>query len=279
MRILKQPLQRLLNTAGPRLARSPAARDLFFHLARYFTPSLMAVAGSYRYHVSTAEGTDGRELFLHGGLAAGDIGRIFSLLAQLGFRDFHGKYFLEIGANIGTTLIPILHERGFSGAVAIEADPSAFRLLRANVAANAMADRIHCVNAALSNRPDESGRLPAGDIPTATFDTLAARGVIPLASLGAVWIGTQARAGHVLEGAQSLLGSGAPVVVTFCPYALARSGGLARFLRIACQHYAHFVDSRANTQTLGNAIQPIRRLPALAARYPSPALTALLLLK
>ena len=233
---MKQILKQLVRTAGPRLGRSKTARDIFYLIAQDFTPCVTASVGKYRYQVSTADRTVGREVFLTGGFDAPCIEEIFAVLGGLGFADFQGKLFLDIGANIGTTSVPVVMERGFSSGVAIEPEPTNFALLRSNVAANGMEERIRCINLALSDRaghaemelcPVNMGdhRLrshdgTAGDgiyqemsratvrVPTATFDSLAKNKSIPLDKLGLVWIDTQGHEGHVLQGART---SSAPV--------------------------------------------------------------------
>ena len=300
-------LKQLAGWAGPRLAGSRTARDLFFLAAQDFTPSLTANVGKYRYHVSTRDRTIGREVFLTGGFDAACIEHIFALLARLGFQNFQGKYFLDIGANIGTTSIPVVSERGFAGGFAVEPEPANFRLLRENIAANGLGETIQCIHAALSDCIGEAEmelcpvnlgdhRLRPRDptmqdgiyreqqralvtVPTTTFDALVASGTLQLKALGTVWIDTQGHEGQILKGAQTLLRSDVPVVAEFWPYALARAGGLDLFFQIAQSHYTTFLDVRATREFSRNALQPIENLTALAERYPGPAMTDLILLK
>lgn len=304
---MKKMLKQLVKTVGPRLARNRHARDLFFLIAEDFTPSLTANVGKYRYHVSTSDRTVGREVFLTGGFDTGCIEHIFQFIRQLGWSDFHQKLFLDIGANIGTTSIPVVMDCGFAGGIAIEPEPANFELLRDSVIVNHMESRIRCVNVALSdsvgrgemelcpvNRGDHRLRTPNGvvgdgiyhetsrevvPVETTTFDALVADGTIPLDSLGVVWIDTQGHEGHVLRGARKLLESEVPVVVEYWPYALSRAGGLESFENIVSENYTHFVDTRAAVGLDHKAVLPVRALANLKERYPGPALTDLLLIK
>lgn len=304
---MKRLLKKIVNTVSPRLAQNAMARDLFFFVARDFTPSLTASMGKYRYQVSTADRTVGREVFLTGGFDSGCIEHIFEILRQLGVKDFHRKLFIDIGANIGTTSIPVVAERGFCGGIAIEPEPANFALLTGSIAINGLQERVRCVNVALSdsvgegemelcpvNMGDHRLRSPSGvandgiyhersrdlvTVKTMTFDALVADGTIPIDNLGVVWIDTQGHEGHVLQGAQRLFETDVPVVVEFWPYALSRAGGLELFERLVCEHYSHFVDTRATGTFSHEALQPVKRLSKLKDRYVGPALTDIVLIK
>lgn len=304
---MKRLLKSVMRSLGPRLAQSRACRDLFYFAARDFTSALGTTTGRYHYFVNPADRTVGREVYLNGGFDDGCIEQTFAWLAQMGFANFRGKCFLDIGANIGTTTVPVVSERGFTSGVAIEPEPGNFRLLQANVAANGLENRIRCVHLALSDKPGtaemelcpvnlgdhrlRSKTSPHEDgiyheasretvtVQTAVFDTLVTDGTIPLAKVGVVWMDTQGFEGHILQGAKSLLLSNIPFVTEFWPYALERSGGLERFLKITAEHYRAFVDLRTDPVHAKTARQPISCLPKLVEQYQGPALTDLLFLK
>ena len=304
---MRKLAKHLLRSTSQWLGQQPAARNLFFYVARDFTPTLVGGVGAYRYHVSTSDRTVAREVFLTGGFDNACIKHIFDVLAEVGFSDFKGKLFLDIGANIGTTSVPVVVERGFAGGIAIEPEPANFALLSRNVAENDLENKIRCIRAALSDevgraemelcpvnlgdhrlRPHngifqdgiyhESGRKTV-TVATMTFDALVVSGTLSPSSLGVVWIDTQGHEGHVLKGASKLVESQVPVVVEFWPYALERAGGLDLFFQIATGCYAHFIDLRATAESAHAALQPISSLPALINLYTGPGLTDLLLLK
>jgi FkbM family methyltransferase len=201
----------------------------------------------------------------------------------------------------------VVVDHGFRGGIAIEPEPVNFGLLRQSIALNGLQNRLCCLNVALSNTVGQSEMelcpVNLGDhrlrlrnevaadgiyhelsrdvvtVQTTTFDSLVADGSISLDALGVVWIDTQGHEAYVLQGAQKLFETDVPVVVEFWPYALSRAGGLELFESLVCDHYSHFVDTRA-TQAFGhNALQPVRLLPKLKERYAGPALTDLILLK
>jgi len=304
---MKQLLKRIIHSVGPRLAANRTARDLFFLAAEQFTPAIRTKTGSYHYYVSTADRTVGREVYLSGGFDTDCIHHIFRLLCELGIADFSGKLFVDIGANIGTTSVPVIIERGFLGGIAIEPEPSNFALLQANAITNGLQDRLKCLRFALSDsighgemelcpvnlgdhrlRPrnhsatdgiyHEASR-DVVSVKTTTFDELVRNGTVDPASVGLVWIDTQGHEANVLQGAQTLLRSRLPVVMEYWPYALNRAGGLDLLECLLKTNYKSFVDARACKSITTGAIQPIDQLPSLRSRYAGPNLTDLILLK
>ena len=308
---LKRGIQVVLT---PRVVGRPAVRDLFFLVAREFTPSVVSNVGDIQYHVSTADRTVGREVFLTGGYDAPGTARTFRVLHVLGHRDFTGKTFVDVGANIGTGTLPAVVRHGFARAVAIEPDETNYGLLVQSIVANELEQRVKPIQAALSdeekevllelspvNHGDHRVRRPAADataataataddpkpggdrrvvpVPATTFDALVRQGLIPLDELGLVWMDAEGHEGHVFQGARTLLASEVPVVVAFRPDALGWAGGLERYESLVQAHYPWMVDVRATVDPDRPELLPTSRLPALRDAYPGRARTDLLLLK
>lgn len=306
--ILKRGIQAVLN---PRVAGRPAVRDLFFLVAREFTPSVVANVSGIRYHVSTADRTVGREVFLTGGYDTPCIARIFRVLGALGHRDFGEKTFVDIGANIGTSTLPAVVEHGFGRAVALEPDGTNYALLVQTIVDNELEHRIKPIQVALSNedkvvlfercpvnhgdhrvRNQSAAATPSAgadlmqensrsviSIPATTFDSLAEQGIIKLDEVGLVWMDTEGHEGHVFQGASSLLKSEVPVLTEFWPYALQRAGGLDLFVELVQAHYPWMVDTRATADPDRPELLPTSQLSGLRDAYQDYALTDLLLLK
>jgi FkbM family methyltransferase len=303
--LVKRGIQAVLN---PHFTARPAVRDLFFLVAREFTPSVVSNVGGIRYHVSTADRTVGREVFLTGGYDAPCIERIFRILRALGYQDFSAKTFVDIGANIGTSTLPALIQYGFARAISFEPDATNFALLQQSIVDNGLEGRVHPVRVALSDEEKEVlfERCPVnhGDhrirsrtapsdsqdlmdentrsvipISATTFDSLVRRKVIPLDNVGLVWMDTEGHEGHVFKGALSLLESDVPVVVEYWPYALQRAGGLELYEKLLQAHYPSMVDTRADADPDHPVLSPTSRLPELREHYRDYALTDLLLLK
>ena len=276
-------------------------REFFFLVAREFTPSLVADIGPIRYHVSTADRTVGREVFLTGGYDDPAIARVLRILRGFGCEAFGTKTFVDIGANIGTSTLPAVLRHGFARAVAIEPDETNHALLTQSVVANGLEQRVMTVRTALSNEEKEvllercpvnhgdhrvrsensaaTGTREAVSVPATTFDALVRRGVIRMDEVGLVWIDTEGHEGHVFRGARSLVASDVPVVVKFRPQALERSHGLEWFEHLVGTHYSWMVDTRATTNLDKPVLHPISQLGALRGVYRDGAKTDLLLLK
>lgn len=287
-------------------ARGEHGRRLFFRLARRFTPWVVSDIGSARYAVSTRDDGIGNEVFLRGSFDLEQQDAAYRCLHQLGYGDFSGKCFVDVGANIGTNCVEAVLRRHFQRAVALEPDPATLRLLRVNLLLNGLDERIVALQTALSDErgagtlllnPESPGtqalqsegsvdvinrNLAPGtetiSVPIRTFDELVAEGVIPLEQTGLVWIDTQAHEAHVLRGAQTLLASSAPVIIEYTPDDLVENQQLDALHELVSQHYTHVVDIRANLS--GNPVLiPSAKLPELQERYARGAFTDLLLLK
>ena len=192
------------------------------------------------------------------------LARVLQTLGEHGFETAGGTI-VDVGANIGTTVVPALILHGFERGVAIEPDPENRKVLRASLALNEVDDRVEVVGAAASSGPGEatftrqrwgggkhrigSGRLSddpaqASDlisVETVSLDDLAAQGVIDADSVSLLWLDVQGHEGEVLEGASSLLRRRVPVVFALRPRELSRPGILAELLG---RHYDTLVDLR-----------------------------------
>ncbi|MEA2217693.1 MAG: hypothetical protein QOJ35_319, partial [Solirubrobacteraceae bacterium] len=101
-----------------RARRRLAPRAMFFDVAARFTPAVAVDAGGLRYWVGTGDRFVGRETFLTGGFDDGAMERILGALAQHAAPfDLAGRTVLDIGANIGTTTVPLLRRFGARRAI------------------------------------------------------------------------------------------------------------------------------------------------------------------
>jgi FkbM family methyltransferase len=217
------------------------------------------------------------------------LDRAAAALADAG-HDVRGRRFVEVGANIGTTTVPMVMRVGAAGGLAIEPEPQNARLLRVNLAANDLLNRVHTLTAAVADREgvlplslaaDNLGdhRLATGadtgptiDVAAVTLDGLVERGAIDAAETALVWVDVQGHEGRVLAGARRLREAGVPFVCEFTPDALRRAGDLDRFLEHASAFRA-VVDVRA-----GGASRPAHAVREVARSYAAGRFTDLLLL-
>lgn len=276
--------------------RDAVLRAWVFDLAAKFSPLIGVERDGMRYVVSTQDRGVGRDTFIAGEFDAAVMAEVIEIAEQAVGRQplLAGRTFIDIGANIGTTTIPALLRFGARDAIAFEPVPENVRLLRCNVIANAVDDRVRVMPMALSDTTGAAGvalsadnwgdhRVKAGSttgdltVPLARFDDVAAALGVDLRDVGLVWIDTQGHEGHVLRGASSLLDSDVPVCIEYWPFGLREAGGFDLLHELVASSYRTVIDARAAG---GPASLPATELATFAPRYPGPAdFTDLVLLK
>lgn len=281
-----------------------------FAAARPFTGTLSTTVDGIKYHVSTRDRAIGRVLYM-GRVPDGDLlTSYFDIISdEIGRPAVKGTTCLEIGANIGTTTLPVLLQHGAERCVVLEPAPDNLSLLRANLAANGVGpDRVRVLPVAASERPgivefelsgansgdhrvrhqDGPGakepelygetKRPVISVKAARIDDILAEQAISLNDIGLTWIDTQGHEGHVLAGAHRLLASGAPVIMEYWPYGLRRAGGLDLLHWLIRDSGRRVVDLR-ETLNHGSAHSLSRpELESLPTRYPNGQFTDLALL-
>ncbi|MCA1690676.1 MAG: FkbM family methyltransferase [Actinobacteria bacterium] len=243
----------------------------------------------------------GRGVFITGGFERVYMDTALTFLKSNGRTAGPGTTFVDVGANIGTSTVDALLHFGFARAVCFEPDGHNFRLLRANLSLNGLDGRARATCLALSSHDGEavlerSSRnfgdhriLPlaasyAGDpgpeglVACARFDSLVARGEIDVGAIGMIWIDAQGHETFVLEGAQTAVEAGVPIVVEYWPKALGET--CARFDDLVRRDYTAVVDLRrlAAGVTDGSILET-GDIGCLRMRYPERHLTDLLLLR
>jgi FkbM family methyltransferase len=177
--------------------------------------------------------------------------------------------FVNVGANIGTTLIYAMQTRLFRSAVAFEPEPRNLRLLRGNLAVN---DIINCtiVEAAVSSsagtlsfelNPMNRGehrvvqpgladkRRETITVSAVRLDEALSERGIPPEDVAMLWIDTEGYEEAVLQGATKLLPTGVPLVIELWPRALEASRTLGGLIDLLTSFYGRFVDlSAASTE-------------------------------
>ena len=294
-------LGRLAGAARRRLV----PRAMFLDMAARFTPAVAVEVAGLRYWVSTSDRFVGRETFLTGGFDDGAMERILAALEHHspGF-SLAGRTVLDIGANIGTTTVPLLRRFGAQRAIAIEPVPANGRLLAMNCLDNGVIDRVAIHAVALTDRDGEvtmalsatnsgdhrvlvDGEQAGGalgeearrtvTVPALQLDTLIERGDVDLGELGLVWMDAQGHEGSILAGARRVLGGPAPIVTELWPYGLRRHGGLRSMCELLAAHYDAVVEMGAPEWPMAPVIVPTSDLGALVDRYDGVSFTDLLL--
>jgi FkbM family methyltransferase len=201
-----------------------------------------------------------------------------------------GGTVLEIGANVGTTTIPLIRRFGVEHVVAFEPSPHNSRLLAANIAANGLERHVtfhqvalsdHSATEALTMNPGNSGdyrivveangrrpqafgtggedRWQTVEVRTITLDSLVSQKKIHLDGISLAWIDTQGHEAHLLAGAERLLASNIPVFIEYWPYGLDQADGLERLEQLLGEHYDLFCEPDRP------ALRSTRELPSFAS--------------
>jgi FkbM family methyltransferase len=279
-------------------------RGPVFDLLAPFAP-IVVVEGEagMRLAIGTEDPEIGRHTFVHRAYDMGAMRRAIDLLELEGGVPLWGRTVLDVGANIGVSIVPLLRLFGAERGIAVEPAPQLLELLRLNLTLNDLAERVQVLPMALSDRdgsmelalsPENAGdhrlRVPGTeadavetratvDVPVRRLDALVEEGAIDAASLGLIWLDVQGHEGHVMAGAPGVLASAVPVVTEFWPEALDRAGGLEMFRDAVRSSYSRVIDVRAAQASGAAQVLPTSRLDELAERYAGPTdFTDLLLL-
>lgn len=204
-------------------------REGLFFAAGRFKQTLEVSWPSGRYVVATADYDVSRRTFVSGPYGLERLLRAAELIERETGRGIRGRHVLEIGANIGTTTVPLLTVLGAAHVHAFEPVPRNRRLLEQNIDLNglfrraspyelAVSDQIGNVTLAISERFWGSARISSHGTCTArsvTIDSLLADGTVDGAELALVWIDVEGHEAAVLAGARTL--GAVPIVLEHDP--------------------------------------------------------------
>lgn len=231
-KLLRAPLLAATSAClAPLTTRIPLLRR-----AAYDTKPMpyLVVGDREQYVVSTKDQVIGRELFLHGEFDIQKLESALSILRREG--NPTPTHLVDVGANIGTIVIPALVRGLAESATAIEPHPDNVRLLHANLALNGVAGRVRVLEQAVG--PDADAILLLQESLTNSGNHSIGRNGIPVPSTrlddveypradSLLWMDIEGYEGHALRGATQLLAAGIPVVVEFNPELLDASNGFA----------------------------------------------------
>lgn len=235
-RLLRSPLLAISRwllrplLSGPKLLRR-AAYDAM--------PAPYLVVGRQElFVVSTADKVIGRELFLSGEFDFSKLQHALRIMTREGVE--HPSHLVDVGANIGSIVIPAMRRGLIQSATAIEPHPENVRLLRANLALNNLREDVRVIETAVGD--GSSSRLLLKESATNGGNHSISDEGFPVCSSRLdemelpltktlLWMDIEGYEGHALKGASTLLERGVPVVSEFNPEYLTASGGLDLFFR------------------------------------------------
>lgn len=188
--------------------------------------------------VSTADKVIGRELFLHSEFDFEKLQKAVAILEREGLP--RPNHLIDVGANIGTIVIPALKRGLMRTATAIEPHPENLRLLHANLALNELTQCVKVLGIAVGNEvgnslflkesATNSGNHMIGkegiEVQSERLDDLEFPGHSSL-----LWMDIEGYEGHALAGASRLMATGIPLVFEYNPVLLAHSSGMTYLLQ------------------------------------------------
>ena len=200
---------------------------------------------------------------------------------------------IDIGANIGTTSIPLALDGVFKKISSFEPDPNNFHMFNYNVHNNKLNTIIQPFNLAMGSTPGTvefelstdnfgdhrikhkdfgTGAYNEGtrahiDVECTTLDTMIANKSINIDTVVLIKSDTQGNEGHVLKGAKNVLAlRRIPWVIEFWPYGLDRSCmPRDEVSAIVMANFSSFIELKEDGITVDSA--PIDKFPELFGRY------------
>jgi FkbM family methyltransferase len=250
-----------------RSARDRRRRERFWELAgRYASALTVRDRFGNLVTLNTADPVISRATFVTGSFARANIDNLVAALAEHGYVP---EQIVDVGANIGTSTWELLSVYPGASAVCVEPHPDNYSLLRQNVIANGLEDRVRTVNAAVGDsdgtvdltvNPHNPGdHQIAGTVGDSTI-AVPMRRLADLVSVDrptVLMIDVQGYEGHVLRGAGDVLGC--PALVEFWPSRLKETGGYAAFLEKA-SGYDTVLEASDELRTAGDLEQLAARL-------------------
>lgn len=255
--------------SGPGWLRRQMRRQLLLALIERHVTRIVAVDGDgIRYLIDTADrGPITLRIFSEGTYEEPLVTRVSDLLADVldEPRPLENRAFVDVGANIGTATLVALKRFGAATALALEPHPANLRLLRMNLIANELEERVAVMAVAASDGPGElelemathnigdhrirtgaeSGRGAVDEaaravitVPAVRLDEAVSEAGIGSDEIGLVWIDVQGHEPQVLRGADALIDAAVPILIEYWPYGLTRAGGLDRLHRIISDRFS-----------------------------------------
>ena len=271
------------------------ARRRLILLGRRRSETVSFRRGGFRWTGFTWDDGITWELYIHGGFQEEEREAVAGWMRRHGQIAPGRDLVIEVGANLGTTTLPLARREGLR-VVAIEPVPGSFRLLERNVRDNGLEDRVRCVHRAVHGRSGPltmvtTGRTSGGAevgvpgrvlesersgtvaekvrarerAPASTFGELLAELSIDPGSVAFVWSDTQGSDGHVLAGGERLWRSGVPLYMELWPGAMRHQGSFDAVDRAASLGFASFIEAERLKAGADPDPRPIAELADLCA--------------
>jgi FkbM family methyltransferase len=208
-------------------------------------------------------------------------------LEEDGWLAAGARHVVDVGANLGTTALPLARDHGFM-VLAIEPWQAVFDLLERNVRQNRLEDRIVCVRAAVgpesrsrelllpigsSGRAElaQTGPLPedgiadvgvggVAEVRTAPLSELLREQNVEPADVAFVWSDAQGSDGHVISTGRELWDAGVPLYMELWPDGLRHQGAYAPVAEAASYGFSSFIAKRELIGEVRPRLRPVAEL-------------------
>jgi FkbM family methyltransferase len=202
----------------------------------------------------------GRALFIEGHFHGPVISAVLTWMKHAGILSGRRRLFIDVGANIGTTCIPVVLATDCV-ALAIEPTSENYRLLERNVHDNGLDDRVFLAKKAVLSEPGKVRMRLSKDNPGSNYvdrldaesglnyeeveaDTLtgilATSGFDP-GQVALVWADIQGCEGELIASGKDLWNRGVALWAEIEPHSLEGQGTLNTIEGIAAEHFDRFI--------------------------------------
>lgn len=291
------PIQRLNAAArrvGPIWRRKP--RQLFWLSQRRRLPgeTIAFRRKGFRWQGFTWDVAITWWLYVHGDYQGEEREALVAWAREQGHLTPQRRLVVEVGANIGTTALPLARDDGMD-VLAIEPLARNFAVLRRNVERNGLGGRIRCVQAAVAGGADHpeilvaagnsggseleapapgTGPGPAFEVSgrervrAAPLDALLAESGVDPASVSFVWSDAQGSDGHVITTGSELWRAGVPLFMELWPVGMRRHGLWHLVDDAGSIGFGSFISADSLTGRDDRGTRPIGELRSLAEELP-----------
>ena len=237
-------------------------RQLNFDMIRQLNNFVTCTVEGVSYVGTAADPVRMPIMFVDGvNWSSNDMQRFHALAKKYYNVDDSAGYFLDLGANIGTTGIYFIKNLASNlKLLAFEPDAENFKMHRVNLILNDLDDKATLVNCGLSNEFDElmlynnganpgtrsfvklGGSTPIATVKIISLDSYLIENKIAAQSVKYIWIDTEGFEAQVMLGAKSLLTENpAPIFVEFNLGAWQKSGCFDELMTLLEGCYSHFI--------------------------------------
>ncbi len=202
---------------------------------------------------SSRDASVGRQLYSKGQWSWEFLQEALQLLVDEDLiKERENDLLINVGANIGSMLIPLMGDQRFKGGLGFEPAPENASYLRRNVEQNGLNDQVTTFQMGLSDRSDSSqfeissdnmgdhrvrsaspGKRPQAfdeaerdliRVDLGRLDEMLERQGSDPGATSLLWVDIQGHEGHFLKGVGNALAQRTPMVMELWPYGIERSG-------------------------------------------------------